>query len=84
MFSLLWCLVYVGVVSVSGAWPYDHVIVDTMDGPVQGDVLNLHTGDKINTFLGIPYAEPPVGSLRWQVSHSLCVTSSLHNEQLKI
>ena len=47
---------------------YDYVIIDTADGPVQGDVLTLHTGDQVNTFLGIPFAEPPVGPLRWQVN----------------
>lgn len=45
----------------------DHVLVETDDGPVQGQVLTLHTGDRVNTFLGIPFAEPPVGHLRWQV-----------------
>jgi len=56
-------LVLLSVVSV---FSYDNVLVNTADGPVQGDVLTLHTGDKINTFLGIPFAEPPVGPLRWQ------------------
>ncbi|MGH7814774.1 MAG: carboxylesterase family protein, partial [Candidatus Binataceae bacterium] len=35
-------------------------IVQTADGPVMGTVT-----DTIGTFLGIPYAAPPVGSLRW-------------------
>ena len=47
---------------------YDHVLVDMVDGPVQGDVLTLHTGVKVNTFLGIQFAEAPVGALRWQVT----------------
>jgi para-nitrobenzyl esterase len=34
--------------------------VSTTDGPVQGFVKN-----GVNTFLGIPYAAPPVGDLRW-------------------
>lgn len=63
----LLCLLLVSV-AVTSAWPYDHVLVNTANGPVQGDVLTLHTGDKINTFLGIPYAEPPVGARRWAVS----------------
>jgi para-nitrobenzyl esterase len=35
--------------------------VETKEGPVQGFVTN-----GVNEFLGIPYAEPPVGPLRWQ------------------
>ena len=34
--------------------------VDTSDGPVQGTVAS-----GVETFLGIPYAAPPVGDLRW-------------------
>lgn len=60
MLLLLLCL-------VTSVLAVDHVLVDTMDGPVQGDVLTLHSGHKINTFLGIPYAEPPVGDMRWMV-----------------
>src|ERR1700751_842186 len=36
-------------------------IVHTAEGPVQGFVKN-----GISEFLGIPYAVPPVGDLRWQ------------------
>ena len=35
--------------------------VYTVEGPVQG-----FTKNGVNTFLGIPYAAPPVGKLRWQ------------------
>src|SRR4029079_513682 len=35
--------------------------INTTDGPVQGFVNN-----GVNTFLGIPYAAPPVGDLRWK------------------
>jgi para-nitrobenzyl esterase len=34
--------------------------VSTTDGPVKGFITN-----GVNTFLGIPYAAPPVGDLRW-------------------
>jgi len=36
-------------------------VVQTAEGPVRGFVRN-----GVNVFLGIPYAMPPVGDLRWQ------------------
>src|SRR5215471_10492342 len=36
-------------------------VVETKEGPVQGFVAN-----GVTKFLGIPYAEPPVGDLRWR------------------
>jgi para-nitrobenzyl esterase len=39
----------------------DGPLVRTTEGPVQG-----FTRDGIDTFLGVPYAAPPVGELRWQ------------------
>jgi len=36
-------------------------VVETKEGPVQG-----FTAKGVTEFLGIPYAEPPVGALRWQ------------------
>ena len=36
-------------------------VVETKEGPVQGFI-----SDGVTEFLGIPYAEPPVGNLRWQ------------------
>lgn len=37
------------------------VVVDTTKGPVAG----FEAGDGLSAFLGIPYAEPPVGDLRF-------------------
>ena len=36
-------------------------VVETKEGAVQGFI-----SDGVTEFLGIPYAEPPVGNLRWQ------------------
>ena len=36
-------------------------VIETKEGPVQG-----FTSNGVTEFLGVPYAEPPVGNLRWQ------------------
>src|SRR5262249_50237703 len=41
--------------------PLPSPTVQTASGPVTGTVT-----DTISTFLGIPYAAPPVGALRWK------------------
>lgn len=38
--------------------------VDTSSGPVQGHASTNFTG--VSEYLGIPYAQPPVGKLRFQ------------------
>ena len=47
------------------------VEVDTKYGVVVGHAVELTSGTTINSFLGIPYAKPPTGDLRWQVSDFL-------------
>jgi carboxylesterase type B len=39
--------------------------VDTSSGPVTGHGASLYP--EVSEYLGIPYAAPPVGELRWQV-----------------
>ena len=46
-----------GGVAVANSGP----TVSTSDGPVRGFINN----SGVNEFRGIPYAAPPVGSLRW-------------------
>ena len=41
-------------------------IIQTQNGPVQG-----FTKDNLQVFLGIPFAKPPVGDLRWKAPQAL-------------
>src|ERR1700677_1370054 len=41
----------------------DAIIVKTQQGKVQGKTIN---DGKVKAFLGLPYAAPPVGDLRWK------------------
>lgn len=50
-------------------------IVRTKQGPIRGSQVR----DGVNAFLGIPYAEPPVGPLRFQPPQPL---KSSHRETL--
>lgn len=36
-------------------------------GQIVGRYLTTHDGKGIRAFLGVPYAEPPIGSLRFKV-----------------
>ncbi|XP_077180760.1 acetylcholinesterase-like [Paroedura picta] len=58
------CLLALLLLSSSSASEEDSVVV-TRSGPVQGKRLTTSSGT-VMAFLGIPYAEPPVGSLRFQ------------------
>lgn len=41
------------------------LIITTKDGKVQGKVLSVLDGE-VRAFLGIPYAKPPLGKLRFR------------------
>ncbi|KAK0427319.1 hypothetical protein QR680_010167 [Steinernema hermaphroditum] len=41
-------------------------VVETPYGKVEGFDYEISNGDKANIFLGIPYAQPPVGNLRFE------------------
>ena len=45
----------------------EDVIVSTVYGDVIGQGIPLASGKVINSFLGMPYAKPPVGDLRFTV-----------------
>jgi len=42
------------------------LVVETASGRVRGATVAAPTGEPICRFLGIPYAAPPVGDLRWR------------------
>lgn len=44
---------------------YPHVEIPS--GKIQGSLLSSMAGVEILSFRGVPYAEPPVGELRFQV-----------------
>src|ERR1700728_4551206 len=41
----------------------DSLKIKTEEGKIQGKTIN---NGKVNAFLGLPYAAPPVGDLRWK------------------
>ena len=43
------------------------LVVNTKHGPVEGHVVNLADGTQVRSFLGIPFAKPPTGELRFRV-----------------
>lgn len=57
---ILLCLLANGIAYVSGNSKFTLVEVSTSYGKVRG-----HHCDDVYTFKGIPYASPPIGSLRW-------------------
>lgn len=52
----------------------DSPIVSTTTGKLQGFAATSRNGQKYFQFLGIPYAQPPVGRLRFEVINSYIVS----------
>lgn len=49
----------------------DHVpsgVVTTKYGQLQGFTMSSNAGFQADVFLGVPFAQPPVGALRFEVS----------------
>jgi para-nitrobenzyl esterase len=51
------------MLGISAAGHADSLVVKTAQGRVHGKLINE---GKVRAFLGIPYAAPPVGDLRWK------------------
>lgn len=45
------------------------VILDTKQGTLKGETLVSRDGRPFYAFYNIPYAEPPIGQLRFEVSY---------------
>ena len=65
----MWCvLYYVCVIAIVHG--LDDPIVDTNYGKIRGKWLWSRRNLPIGAFIGIPYAEPPVGDQRFEVTRS--------------
>lgn len=45
-----------------------HVYMETKLGILKGTTMLSRNGRKFKAFMGVPYAKPPVGMLRFRVS----------------
>ena len=48
-------------------------IAYTKYGSVEGIPVPVHTGQIIDTYLGVPYARPPIGDMRFMVGYAFLV-----------
>ena len=65
MVSLTDFIVLVFVTIVNGQ---QDTIINTKYGPVEGHVVTLGSGQQVLSFLGVPFARPPIDELRFRVS----------------
>lgn len=65
-FPLLRYTCYKNTDGTDGTDSGDPLIVTTDKGKVRGVVLTASTGKKVDAWLGIPYAQPPIGVLRYR------------------
>jgi len=59
--KLVWFLTIL-VAAVEAA----EVIINTGQGKIKGKELKARDGSPYTAFLGVPYAQPPIGDLRWR------------------
>ncbi|NP_001303636.1 acetylcholinesterase-like precursor [Cimex lectularius] len=62
-----WLLVSTLLISVGSSSSEDNLVVDTDKGKVQGVTLKSATGKDVDAWLGIPFAKPPTGNLRFKL-----------------
>ena len=64
--ALLFCL----ILAVESTYSQS-VVIQTTNGQIRGAEKTTRLGRKHYAFLGIPYAKPPVGDLRFEVQHTI-------------
>jgi hypothetical protein len=62
----------------------DPPVVQTYSGAMEGYLMKIINGRRIYAFEGVPYAEAPVGHLRFQVKYTSKVSTIYKNQVLKI
>uniref|UniRef100_A0A674JEQ1 Carboxylesterase type B domain-containing protein n=1 Tax=Terrapene triunguis TaxID=2587831 RepID=A0A674JEQ1_9SAUR len=65
LLPMLPCLLLLSLPGPSSGFDDDGTVVLTTSGPIRGKRLQAGSST-VTAFLGIPYAEPPVGALRFQ------------------
>ena len=55
------CLALISLVKAE-----EYVSYSTLQGNVRGIVKSARNGESFNAFMGVPFARPPIGDLRWQ------------------
>ena len=50
------------------SWIMGYVYTETKLGILKGTTMLSRDGHKFRAFMGVPYAKPPIGILRFQVS----------------
>ena len=58
----------------SSSLPERSPVIETSSGRLRGKVLWNNGAHIVDGYLGIPYAQPPVGSLRFEVSNMFLVS----------
>lgn len=61
-----------------------HPTVDTPSGKLKGSIIKTWTNKRCYSFRGIPFAEAPVGRLRFKVSYRflLCIHHNFWSDYL--
>lgn len=54
-------------------------VVTIEQGTLSGTYLEARNGEKFNAFYGIPFAQPPVGNLRFKVNSVFIKNRQNHN-----
>uniref|UniRef100_A0A0P4WKV8 Carboxylic ester hydrolase n=1 Tax=Scylla olivacea TaxID=85551 RepID=A0A0P4WKV8_SCYOL len=64
--SVVVVVAWITVTVVHGADARDPLVVQTLKGSVRGKTLTTVTGRQVDAWYNIPYAQPPVGELRFR------------------